>query len=133
MSTQQAAREIALATTRADLRKAYRAYIGRRRNYCILGPEYFGCINSGSRAMIQRTKAGYLVGKENETWRDLTYYPVKEGKRAFSKFIGLAWKTQEFNLRSRAEVKQARAAVATGDPRRMVNAALTLSDHGLTA
>ena len=101
------------------------------------GPEFFGCCNTGRAAeMYKMRSGGFAVG------RALQFGPpgltvggpprfFKTYKGACNAFIRLCREAVEYNVRARAEVKDARRAVRSADPDVAVAGAFALADHGL--
>lgn len=129
MTRKEAARMIRDSTTQAELGRAYRAYIGRRRYYCVLGPEYFGCCNTGNRAKISSRSDSIYVYIELHPGQ-AEYYPASDRKRAIAAFVRLAWQAQQYNLRQRAEVQRAREQLRAGSPEEQLGAMFALADAG---
>lgn len=125
----EAVKLIEAATDTASLRKGYAAYIGRRQSFCVLGPEYFGCFNTGNRARIYWKGDVGFVGTENEPHQ----FFFNDKKKAISKFLAIAIKVVRFNVKQRTATQAARATIKTAPvgSKEYVEACLTLSDNGL--
>jgi hypothetical protein len=138
------ARLIPTLTTEEALIAAYRKYAGRRAEFSLLGPEYYGCYNSGHRAMIQRHcpyrvlpgskwRKQHLVTVgfqyDEKSWRD---YPANRAGWAWRYFAQCAMQAVAFNLKARGEVREALVVVndRKADHAERFAATLTLSDYG---
>lgn len=120
MTRDEAPAVISAATSTTDLRRGYRALIARRSQFCILGPEFFGCVNSGERARFSwsdRVHGGY-VGTESDPRRVL----VSSRAEGLTKFLAIAAKAMRFNTKARERIAHAR----TLPPQ---EAALILADY----
>jgi hypothetical protein len=139
---ESAARAIGTATTLAELRAAYRAYIGRRQKFCVLSPEYAGCCNSGARIKIWSGSSGlgtYYVGPEYRFWDSnnpmCSFSGPTARKDAINEFTKRCMKIVRFNVKVLSEAAEAREkgieARKAGNLSDMVEAMLVLSDTGL--
>ena len=106
----------------AQLRKV----IGNRRKFAVMGPEFFGCINSGSRARIVGNGHGTYLVYPREFGQAKVYKTRKAAIRAFERHCQVAI---DYNTKARADVEAAKSGMA--NPETSMAAALALSDHGL--
>lgn len=121
------------------------------------GPEFYGCINTGTRPVIHRhlIDGAYIVGAENDVAdvRNYRCYDRFEGKPAGKErrtwnvnnrivkvfktrapavayYLDLCMIRVQQNAAAQGEANDARANLATGNPNEQMAAILTLNDHG---
>lgn len=107
--------------------------VGKRRNFCFLGPEYFGCCNTAKRARILGDKSGYSVGLEvdfySHNWSNISFFKGTERRKALSAFWKKCGPAMKYNKRSLSEVRKAKADYKK-NPLDM-DALMVLGNHGV--
>jgi len=94
----------------------FKKKVGKRREFCLLGPEYFDCCNTGKRARIVAiTHGGYSVGLEedywNRNWKNITFFGHAKRRQALALFWEKCQPAMEFNEKAKREALGKKAMV----------------------